>query len=190
VNTVAERIYNTSAFAPQHGHLTSTAATIQHADVFARHERQFTGFSLSEPKPRQITVFLQIDDETVALNYPDFGTGLPTWATPVLRSLSERWGVRPGWDGYDAKPTDLKHVVRLLNYLSAFMQDGATPPTITPLSDGGLQAEWHRQNRDLEIVVPADEPARYYYYNAATDEEEERDLESNSARVQELIEQF
>ena len=98
--------------------------------------------------------------------------------------------MKPGWDSYDAKATDRENVVRLLNYLSALMQDTSTPPVVTPLSDGGVQAEWHRQNKDLEIVVPADHPARYYYYNAATEEEEEEDLDSNHARVQDLIRQF
>ena len=36
-------------------------------------------------------------------------------------------------------------------------------------------------NKDLEIVVPADHPARYYYYDAATEEEEEEDLDGNHA---------
>ncbi len=53
-----------------------------------------------------------------------------------------------------------------------------------------MQAEWHRQNKELEIVVPADHSARYYYCNAATEDEEEEDLDSNHARVRDLIRQF
>ena len=189
MNAVAERTYDTTAFA-RSGHLVTNTATLQHADVLALPERQSTWFSLTVPRPKRISVSLQIGDQTTVLTYPDFGAGLPAWADPVLRSLSQRWGVKPGWDTYDAKPTAMEHIVRLLNYLSALMQNTSTPPIVTPLSDGGVQAEWHRQNQDLEIVVPADEPSRYYYYNAATMEEEEEDLDSNHARVQELIGQF
>lgn len=190
MSAVAEQRYNTSACASQIRHLGTTAATNQHADVFARHERQSTALSLADPTPKRIGVCLQIEDHTIVLTYLDLGTGLPAWAASVLHSLSERWGVKPGWDSYDAKATDREYVVRLLNYLSALMQDTSTPPIVTPLSDGGVQAEWHRQNKDLEIVVPADHPARYYYYNAATEEEEEEDLDSNHAHVQDLIRQF
>jgi hypothetical protein len=189
VSAVAEQRYNTSACTSQIMHLGTTAAPNQQTDVFARDERQSTPFSLAGPRPISIVVRPRLGDPIV-LTYLDFGTGLPAWAASVLHSLSERWGVKPGWDSYDAKATDREYVVRLLNYLSALMQDTSTPPIVTPLSDGGVQAEWHRQNTDLEIVVPADHPARYYYYNAATEEEEEEDLDSNHAHLQDLIEQF
>lgn len=189
MSAVAEQRYNTSACTSQIRHLGTTAATNQHADVFARDERQSTAFSLAERRPISIVVHPRLGDPVV-LTYLDFGTGLPAWADSVLHSLSERWGVKPGWDSYDAKATNREYVVRLLNYLSEVMQDTSTPPIITPLSDGGVQAEWHRQNKDLEIVVPADHPARYYYYSAATGEEEEEDLDSNHAHVQDLIRQF
>jgi hypothetical protein len=109
---------------------------------------------------------------------------------PALQSLSERWGIEPGWDSYDAKPTDPQHAVQLLNYLSALLRDESTPPVITPLSDGGVQAEWHENSQDLEIVAPVGEPARYYYYNATTAEEEEGELDQHLAKVRALIDQF
>jgi hypothetical protein len=98
--------------------------------------------------------------------------------------------MEPGWDSYQAKPTDVRCVARLLNYLSIVMRENSTPPIVTPLSDGGVQAEWHQHNEDLELVVQADEPARYYYYNAAAEEEEEEELELNYPRVQQLIDRF
>lgn len=189
MSAIAERLFDTSACASRLRHLDTTAAPNQQTDVFARDERQSTAFSLAAPTRISIVVHRRLGDPIV-LTYLNFGTGLPAWADFVLRSLAERWGVKPGWDSYDAKATDRENVVRLLNYLSALMQDTSTPPVVTPLSDGGVQAEWHRQNKDLEIVVPADHPARYYSYNAATEEEEEEDLDSNHAHVQDLIRQF
>ncbi len=189
MSAVAERLFDTSACASRLRHLDTAAAPNQQTDVFARDERQSTAFYLAAPRPISIVLHPPLGDPIV-LTYLDFGTGRPAWADSVLRSLAERWGVKPGWDSYDAKATDREYVVRLLNYLSALMQDTSAPPIVTPLSDGGVQAEWHRQNKDLEVVVPADRPAWYYYYDAATEDEEEEDLGANHARVRDLIRQF
>ena len=95
-----------------------------------------------------------------------------------------------GWDNYQAKPTDTQLASRLLGYLFTLMQRNSTPPVITPLADGGVQAEWQRNNQVLEIVVTADEPATYYYSNPAAHEEEEQQLEHGLMRVRDLISHF
>jgi hypothetical protein len=70
------------------------------------------------------------------------------------------------------------------------MQDDSSAPLVTPLSDGGVQAEWHKHNEALEVVVPADEEVRYYYYNEDSAQEEEEAFEPHCARVHELISHF
>lgn len=188
MSAVREDIYcGTSALAPELRYPLNDATTTQHADVFARRQRRPTAVLPSEPRR---DVVLQVGRQTVQLAYSESGNRLPSWVLTVLRSLAERWGTEPGWDSYDAKPTDPQHAVRLLNYLCVLLNDSSTPPVITPLSDGGLQAEWHRNNQDLEIVVPADEPERYYYYNATTREEEEQELGPQQAHVRDLISNF
>jgi len=139
------------------------------------------------PEPRPLTVRLSIDGEPIGFTYTTFSSGLPKWAGPVLQSVSERWGARPGWDGYQAKPTNPRLVVKLLNILSDLLRDDSLSPQITPLADGGVQAEWHRREQDLEIVVPAEEEATYYYFNSATPAEEEAYLIGNHAHIQDLI---
>jgi hypothetical protein len=67
------------------------------------------------------------------------------------------------------------------------MHDDSVPPQMTPLADGGLQAEWHDNGQGLEIVVPAGEQPTYYYFNRDTNEEEEDAFHANCARVQDLI---
>ncbi len=44
------------------------------------------------------------------------------------------------------------------------MPENAPPPSIVPLTDGGLQVEWHLNGRDLEIVIAADEPPTFCYW--------------------------
>jgi hypothetical protein len=67
------------------------------------------------------------------------------------------------------------------------MQPSYLPPQITPLADGGVQAEWHRLGRDLELVVTADDHPAYYYFDPGAGVEEEAEIDPNYARVQALI---
>lgn len=189
MSAAAEETYSTTAFSGQFGQATTTATTSQHADVFARRQRHPA--AVYRLKSTRIPVTIPIGQHGTVLVELEPGARLPSWIPAVIDSLSQRWGVQPGWDSYDARPTQLEKAVELLNHLSAVMtQDDSMAPIVTPLSDGGVQAEWHRDSRTLELVVPADEPARYYYCNAATGEEEGDDIESKYARVQELIKHF
>lgn len=101
----------------------------------------------------------------------------PSWLRIVLDSMAKRWGIGKGWDTYDAKPTNSQYADQLLDYLSKIMLEEYKAPIITPLTDGGLQAEWHGSGKDFEIVISAEEPARYYYFNAEAEEEEGEELD-------------
>jgi hypothetical protein len=128
-----------------------------------------------------------LGDKSIVFTYTDVAGGLPAWASPVLQSLVDRWGIHYGWDSYDARPTNPQLAAELLNILSDLMEDGMAAPLITPLADGGLQGEWHCHEQDLDIVVPAEGEPTYYYFNQASGEEEEGELGSNSAVVRRLI---
>ncbi len=115
---------------------------------------------------------------------------LPEWFVPVFESLEARWGWEIGWDGYDALPTDAKRVAELLNCLALAMPLSARAPTITPLADGGVQAEWHKGETVLEIVVPRDEPARFYFYGSEENREEAASFPDSLPLLRELIGRF
>jgi hypothetical protein len=185
--TLSQPIYRTDVFARQNQRIATTSGSMQPADVFARRERCVA--AITSPEQRRFTVALATEgaSEPVELTYTTFDRGLPQWAGPVLQSLSRRWGTRPGWDGYRAEPTNPQLVVKLLNILSDLMQQNYLPPQITPLADGGVQAEWHSSGQDFEIVVPADEEPTYYYFNLTSGVEEEADIGLNYAHVQDLI---
>ena len=118
------------------------------------------------------------------------GPALPKWVEPTIRSLEERWAGVDGWDGYDGKPTDLRCATQLLNYLLLVLRNDSTPPLVTPLADGGLQAEWYKANVDLEIVVPANEPARYYFCDPSLGSDEASELTSDFSRLRKLVARF
>jgi hypothetical protein len=161
MNTAVLDYCGSSVFAP--AQRKSRATTAPTADTFARHER---GDTAQPPLP---VSFVSING-TVLMTKAS--SPKPIWLEAAIRSMNERWGSYEGWDSYDAKPTQISLAVKLLNYLSEIAPKNAPAPTITPLVDGGVQAEWHRRGKDLEVVVPAEESARFYFYDANTDREE------------------
>jgi len=187
VTSTVNALCGTDVFALQDFYPLTDPAATQWTDVLARRLRQAS--EISTPKPRRLEVILSIDAQPIRFAYTSFNGGLPGWAAPVLESLAERWGVQAGWDSYQAKPTNPQIVAKLLNIFSDLMREGSAVPTITPLADGGIQAEWHNHGRDLEIVVSVDACPTYYYYNHLTTSEEEGPLEPNYSHVQDLIEE-
>lgn len=169
---VLENPCETSVYAPQ-GRRQQTAKTVA-GDTFARRER----IVYIDPQyyRRPIELKFPVGSKEFKLTIDD-GTSIPDWIISAVKSMNARWGDLPGWDSYDARPTDSEHAIRLLKYLSQILPDKAVAPIITPLADGGLQAEWHTGEKDIEIVVPFGEQARYYYFDAATGQEEEEELE-------------
>lgn len=169
--------WETSAYAPPLARKLNprTAEAVSVGD-FARRERVLP----VAPQHHHVLVLqIPVGSQEIKL-IMESGTAMPSWFEPVINSMSERWGSYQGWDSYDAKPTDTKLAEKLLNYLSELMPSEAIAPIITPLADGGLQAEWHRGDKDIEIVVPFGEPARYYYFDAEADLEEEEELEEGN----------
>ena len=156
-------------------------------DVFAR--RELNASTLDRPAARRpiAEVELEIGVETIRFSYLGEGR-LPDWIEPVFESISQRWGIGNGWDGHSAKPTSPACVGELLNCLELVMKSEGMPPTMTPLADGGMQAEWHKNGKSLEIVVSSDDAPEYYLFDPATGREEEGCFAGAEALVEEFLE--
>ena len=157
------------------------------SDVFARRERNDSTGSL-RPRKETIDIELSVGGQSIQFTYR--GNALPDWGKDVLESVAERWGCGSGWDGYDAHPTDPALVAELLNCLDLAIPSGGSSPLVTPLSDGGVQAEWHKGNLTLEIVVSADEPPRFYFHDPASSREEEGSFEGSVSLIRSLVGRF
>ncbi|HWE53740.1 MAG TPA: hypothetical protein VG273_28375 [Bryobacteraceae bacterium] len=181
--TAVHEFYQSDVFGLQNQRAISGFRSNQHTDVFASRQRR-SAAAITEPRPHRVKLEI-IGLDAIELTY--FGSTLPPWAEPVLKSLPERWGATPGWDGYRAVPTSWQLVVRMLNILSLVMRNNFPPPQITPLADGGVQAEWHLNQKDLEIEVSAAELPTYYFFDQSTGEEEEATLDQHESRVGDLI---
>lgn len=183
--------------------MAAIAEPLCHSGIFG-HQEIITGYTLAESadviaqrdqnsvwpslQARAARAEISIDKRRVRIQLAD--SDLPPWLLPVLESLVERWGARPGWNGYNAVPTSPHLAEKLLNLLLELMHDEFRSPQITPLADGGVQAEWHHGAADLEIVIAADEEPTYYYFNHASGKEEEESIRKTYPRAQSLIEQL
>ena len=90
---------------------------------------------------------------------------VPNWFGPTFESFARIMQLPPNWDSYGAEPIRGSVIERAVEALSRVMEDNSPPPSIVPLSDGGLQMEWHLRDQDVEIVITTDEPPSYYYRN-------------------------
>lgn len=62
--------------------------------------------------------------------------------------LKELLRLPDGWDGYGAPP--------IRPEIAALATVLLTPPSIVPMSDGGIQLEWHIYSIDFEMSIYAD----------------------------------
>lgn len=68
----------------------------------------------------------------------------------LRESAAELLALPPGWDSYQARPIDSFAVQRALRFCQ-WLSDDAPAPTIVPLSNGGVQLEWHTKEMDEEM---------------------------------------
>jgi hypothetical protein len=88
---------------------------------------------------------------------------IPDWVQPTVEALVRIMRLPPNWDSFGAQPVQSALAGKAVEILSLIMEENSPPPSIVPLSDGGLQMEWHLRGEDVEIVVATDEPTTYYY---------------------------
>jgi hypothetical protein len=82
---------------------------------------------------------------------------------PTLAAFLDLQNLSPNWDSYGAKTINQEMIRASLMILTQIMQADSPVPSIVPLSDGGIQIEWHRRQQDLEIVFSMDDQPQYFY---------------------------
>jgi hypothetical protein len=85
------------------------------------------------------------------------------WLTDALMRLQDLAALAPDWDSYGAKPVEADMAMAAVRFLAtlAAAAPGVDKPSVVPLSDGGVQVEWHRGGIDLEVAFSDDEPGVY-----------------------------
>lgn len=109
------------------------------------------------------------------------------WLQPTVQSFMDLLQMPPNWDGYGASQTRPQILHQAFVLLADIMESDAPPPNVVPLSDGGVQVEWHRHGHNLEIEFPADEPPTFYYYQDHSETECEGHVSRNFNQIQRYI---
>jgi hypothetical protein len=116
------------------------------------------------------------------------GVAFRTWARPTVQSLITLLQLPEDWDGYGAVPIQGQIVTKALTALLQVMDHDSPRPSAVPLSDGGIQLEWHRRGRHLELEFPANETPSFYYYEDGSETECEGKISRNYDRIEAYIE--
>ena len=110
----------------------------------------------------------------------------PPWLQSVIAKFKQLALLAHNWDSYGAEPIPLdpfKNAVSIVNLLDPH----AEPPEIVPLTDGGMQLEWHRNNIDLELELVVGS-VEVYFYDLVSLEGKEYEIEiCDLSNLQELI---
>lgn len=75
------------------------------------------------------------------------------WTDRAIRRLTELCHLPVGWDGHHGLPTNRDTAYFAATIVALMMNPRIPMPSILPLSNGGLQIEWHRNQWDVEIEV-------------------------------------
>lgn len=76
----------------------------------------------------------------------------PKWLEMVTGRLNELLTLQAGWDTYEATRIRPENAARALRFLARVMQPDTAPPSLVPMSNGGIQLEWHRSGLDVEVT--------------------------------------
>lgn len=112
---------------------------------------------------------------------------VPAWLMPTIQSLRDLLQLPGDWDGYGAVQIQERIAQKALMVLVEVMENDAPAPSVVPLSDGGIQVEWHRRGRSLEIEFPADGAPGFYYYGDGSELESEGQVSRSYDRIQAYI---
>lgn len=79
-----------------------------------------------------------------------------SWLDRVVERINAIARLEPGWDGERAEPPTTEAALALFRGLLEVMWPDSPAPSVVPMYDGGIQAEWHTAGLDIELSVGPD----------------------------------
>lgn len=111
----------------------------------------------------------------------------PAWLQTLVADVTALLQLPRGWNSYAARPIDVRAANAAVALLAATMQPNTPRPTVVPMSRGDIQLEWHLRGMDVEVVVPAEGPARVWYEDLRAGIEREYTLEGGHEPLREVL---
>jgi hypothetical protein len=109
------------------------------------------------------------------------------WIKEVTARLGDLLVLESGWDGYTGRPVNLSTALFAARFLSRFRSEQIPIPSIMPLSNGGLQMEWHRNGWDIEIEIARPNDAFVWARELGTGYEQEIQLGADAGPALSLV---
>jgi len=76
-----------------------------------------------------------------------------SWAEDVIAGLRGLADLPENWNSYRSLRIKADPIKAGWNLLLNILPDGAPPPIVCPLADGGVQFEWHFKQVDIELEI-------------------------------------
>ncbi len=99
-------------------------------------------------------------------------TASSVWFQKAVRDLVDLLNMGPNWNGYGEKVIHPASAKRLVNLLDRMPYQGP-PVAIVPLPNGGLQLEWHRGPKSVEVEIPPAGEAEGWFVDDSNKQEDE-----------------
>jgi hypothetical protein len=113
---------------------------------------------------------------------------LPQPLRDAVDHLNHLLNARANWNSYGAAVPAVRAVVGALRLLARISFADKPMPSIVPTVSGGVQLEWHRLGRDLEIVVRPDESLYAFFEDEQTGETFESAVAPGSPALSRFLE--
>jgi hypothetical protein len=81
---------------------------------------------------------------------------VPPWIEPLIGRLESVMALESGWDGANGSIITNDALAAALEVLEETMAWDTVAPAVVPVTDGGVQLEWHCAGVDLEVYVDAE----------------------------------
>lgn len=78
---------------------------------------------------------------------------LAPWRDEMRQRFKHIGKLRRGWDGFNSPPPSATTIAFAQSILNEVMSASTPPPSLVPISGGGLQLEWHTGGYDIELAV-------------------------------------
>jgi hypothetical protein len=87
--------------------------------------------------------------------------GASEWYGEALERMNRLTDLAAGWNGHGAREVKGDTAMEAVKFLAEVAYPKIAAPSIVPISDGGVQVEWHRGGLDIEISFSEDDPGVY-----------------------------
>jgi hypothetical protein len=108
----------------------------------------------------------------------------------VLQGFADLITLPSNWDGEGAAEIDLSAINRALAAIERILPPNAPAPSVVPVPDSGLQIEWHRNQKDLEIEFRPNGEVEFYFFDEPTGRESRGLVDRGFTNLQDYLSQI